>query len=289
MFGYVAANLHDLSPAEQQRYRAAYCGLCRELGSRCGQRCRFCLTYDMTFLALLLGSLYEPAERKEAFRCPLHPVKRQTSLRTEFTDYAADLSVALAYHKCLDDWNDDRSIPARSYAALLEAPYRAAADRLPHQCGAIEEGLAEIRAIEADAAAPPDAAANRFGALLGQLFACRQDHWEAALHQLGGELGRFIYFMDAACDLGEDLRKGSYNPLAKLDLSDQDTAETLTLFAARATETFEKLPLEQDLHLLRSVMYSGIWQKWNAKLAKRRKREERGGKPAPNPNETKDA
>lgn len=289
MFGYVAANLHDLSANERQRYRAAYCGLCRQLGARCGQRCRFCLTYDMAFLALLLGSLYEPAEREEAFRCPLHPAKRQTSLRTEFADYAADLSVALAYHKCLDDWDDDRSLPARSYAALLEAPYRAAVERLPSQCEAIERGLADIRAIEADPASSPDAAANRFGAVLGELFACRQDLWAESLRQLGGELGRFIYFMDAACDLEDDLSKGKYNPLAALDLSEQDTTETLTLFAARATGVFEKLPLERDLHLLRSVMYSGIWQKWNAKLAKRRKREGRGGKPDPNPNETKDA
>ena len=49
----------------------------------------------------------------------------------------------------------------------------------------------------------------------------------------------------------------------------------LQLFAARATRQFEKLPLEQDLHLLRSVLYSGIWQKRAAQQAKEAKKQAR--------------
>ncbi len=60
MFGYVQANLSDLSEEERARYRAAYCGLCRTLGQRHGTLSRLSLTYDLTFLMLLLSSLYEP-------------------------------------------------------------------------------------------------------------------------------------------------------------------------------------------------------------------------------------
>lgn len=272
MFGYVAANLNDLSDAEKARYQAAYCGLCRALKRRFGQSARMCLTYDMTFLALLLGSLYEPEEAHGKFRCTLHPLKPHEFASSEATDYAADLSVALAYHKCLDDWDDDRSVPAKAYAGVLAKPYARVAQRLPRQCAAIEQGMADIRAIEQDPASSPDDAARRFGAVLGQVFAWREDIWSAALRQFGEELGRFIYFMDAACDLEDDQRKGSYNPLAALQMSDQDTTEALTTFAARATAVFERLPLEQDLHLLRSVLYSGVWQKRAAQLAKKEKR-----------------
>ena len=62
MFGFVVANQQALSPEELQRYRAVYCGLCRALGSRHGATARLTLTYDMTFLILLLNSLYEPEE-----------------------------------------------------------------------------------------------------------------------------------------------------------------------------------------------------------------------------------
>ena len=328
MFGYVAANLHDLSDAEQQRYRAAYCGLCHALHERFGNLSRFSLTYDMTFLTLLLGSLYEPEEHEGQMRCVLHPVKPHRYVRTQFSDYAADLSVVLSYHKCLDDWHDDRNPAARGYAALLAQSYRTVAARLGRQCAAIEEGLADIARIEEAGAAgmraatgtrattgvsagdfsvgastgspsdafaagasaetppdapdksalapSPDAAANRFGALLGELFVYQDDVWADTLRQLGDQLGRFIYFMDAACDLERDRRTGSYNPLAALDVSQETVGETLSLLAARATKLFEKLPLERDLHLLRSVLYSGMWQKYRSHL----KRKEKTARPA---------
>ena len=39
--------------------------------------------------------------------------------------------------------------------------------------------------------------------------------------------------------------------------------QTLQLTAADAANTFERLPLEQDLHLLRSVLYEGVWIQFN--------------------------
>ena len=29
------------------------------------------------------------------------------------------------------------------------------------------------------------------------------------------------------------------------------------------TAVFEQLPLEQDLHLMRNILYTGVWQKYN--------------------------
>ena len=210
MFGYLVAAPELMTEPQLGRYRAAYCGLCHALKERFGQASRFSLTYDMAFLTLLLGSLYEPQEQTGRERCVAHPMKPHAYLTTRFTDYAADLSVALAYHKCLDDWNDDRSVRARAYAGMLERAYGDVKQRLPRQCAAIE-----------------------------------------------------------------DRRSGSYNPLSSLDMEKEDIDTALTTFAGRATVHFEKLPLEQDLHLLRSVLYSGIWQKRNAQETKRLKREAR--------------
>ena len=54
MFGYVIANPDSLSPEELARYKSCYCGLCRTLKERHGSLSRLTLTYDMTFLVLLL-------------------------------------------------------------------------------------------------------------------------------------------------------------------------------------------------------------------------------------------
>ena len=59
MFGYVIPDRAGLSPEAQSRYRSAYCGLCRRIDALHGLRGRFSLSYDLTFLNILLCSLYE--------------------------------------------------------------------------------------------------------------------------------------------------------------------------------------------------------------------------------------
>lgn len=296
MFGYVIPGLDGLPEGERGRYREAYCGLCRAIGARCGQRCRLALSYDMAFMALVLGSLYEPAERVGRGRCALHPARPRAFAQTDATDYAADLTVVLAYHKCLDDWHDDRSAKARAAAAALAGPYRAVRRRLPGQCAAIEAAMADIAAIEqagrAQAAAaaagasggvaaePPDAdaAANRFGVLLGDLFAAwRDDYWADGLRRFGARLGKLVYLMDAAVDFDDDAASGSYNPFVAIGASRQGMREGLEAVAGATADAFERLPLERDVHLLRSVLYEGIWQRLNAQDAKRAEKAGAGG------------
>ena len=65
MFGYVRPNLADMPETEQQRYRSHYCGLCHAIGARHGQLARMALTFDLTYLTIFLGSLYEPEENPD--------------------------------------------------------------------------------------------------------------------------------------------------------------------------------------------------------------------------------
>ena len=67
MYGYIVMNKPELKIREYERYRAYYCGLCKSLKTDAGMRGQISLSYDMTFLALLLSALYEPetVEKKE--------------------------------------------------------------------------------------------------------------------------------------------------------------------------------------------------------------------------------
>lgn len=270
MFGFILPDIESLEDEEKKRYRAAYCGVCRSLKQRYGQLPRVTVSFDMTFLALVLGSLYEPQETKGAARCPLHPAKPQAFAQSEYSNYAADLSVAFAYHKLLDDWHDDHTIKSRAAAFALAGAYRKAKKRIPQECRAIEEALAEIQdmekqLLEQNESLPLDAPANRFGLLLGDIFAHKNDFWVTDLRRFGARLGKFVYVMDAAMDLEEDLRTGSYNPFKYMDHDPQALRDNLEYLAASMTEVFERLPLERDLHLLRSVLYAGVWQRFEAK------------------------
>ncbi len=293
MFGFVAADAGALSEEEKERYRAVYCGLCLALRDRYGQLSRACLTYDLTFFVLLCNSLHEPVETKGASHCVMHPAPAAPRpwARSTWTDYAADLSVALAYHKVLDDIADDGDLKARAAERLLAGAYERARTRIPEQCAEIERAMATIRTIEeagrsnedalsggagtacdspfsADAtdtvlAFDPDAAAHEFGRMLGRLFTHNQGSWTKTMEELGRGLGRFIYLMDAAVDFDDDAASGSYNPFVALGSDAEAVRATLALAAADAAAPYERLPLVQDAHLMDSILYSGVWAQFN--------------------------
>jgi len=271
MFGYVQANPADLSLEEQARYKAAYCGLCRTLGKRHGFLSRLALTYDLTFLALLLSSLYEPEESTGQCRCCIHPCRKHPYAIDPYTEYAADMTIALTYHKCMDDWKDDRRLLRRCYAGLLKKPYRRVKADWPDQCACIETSLDRLSRLEQQGIEDPDAASRCFGQLMEGLFVCRNDHWAEPLGRLGRGLGEYIYLADAAVDLEEDRAHGRYNPLNSLSSSPQELRPTLMMVLGDASQAFETLPLLQDIHLLRNILYSGIWTKYNLGTQKKEK------------------
>lgn len=275
MFGYIMADRETLSEEELSRYGGCYCGLCKTLGKRHGFLGRFTLNYDMTFLVLVLSSLYEPEEERGIGRCPVHPMKKRPYWRSEYTDYAADLNLLLAWYNCMDDWEDEKRLSRLLLAKCLTGKVKKIKNHYPRQAKAIEENLALLRRYESGDEVSADLAANAFGDLMGELFVPRQeDHWAKELRALGQSLGRFIYILDACIDLELDRKKGLPNPLLALN-PDARTREgdydLLTMLLGDASRSFEYMPLLQDVHLMRNILYSGLWQKYNETFSKRDK------------------
>ncbi len=272
MFGYVRPNLADLSESDQVRYRAHYCGLCHAIGERHGQLARMALTFDLTYLTVFLASLYEPEETAGEGKCVPHPVKAHPWVRSGITDYAADMTIALTYHKCLDDWQDDKSLPARGCAAWLKKAYVKVKAEYPRQCEAIEKALHDLTQVEKRRDPSPDAAAKCFGELMAELFVMTEDYWMGALRAFGYSLGRYIYMLDAVCDYDKDVKSGSYNPVILMGRQPEDMRDTLEMLLGDASAAFEKLPLIQDEEILRNILYSGVWQGYNETLHKKDKK-----------------
>ena len=80
MFGYIIVHKPELKVREYETYKASYCGLCRSLKKRHGRIGQMTLSYDMTFLALLLTGLYEPETITGCERCIAHPVGKNLFL-----------------------------------------------------------------------------------------------------------------------------------------------------------------------------------------------------------------
>ena len=280
MFGFVVANTEALNEAQLARYRGAYCGLCRALQKRHGDLSRLTLNYDMTFLVLLLSSMYEPEEESGEGRCMAHPVHRRSWWRSRFTDYAADMNVALAWHNCMDDWADERKLLSLTEAKLLRSHYETVYRTWQRQCDAIEECMELLHAVETSDTPVPDAAANAFGRLMGELFAVEADSvWNPHFRAFGEALGRFVYWMDACVDLEKDRKNGSFNPLLVMrpgeTVDEAEKLELLKMLIAECAAEFERLPLVRDVEILRSVLYSGVWTQYLMKQKKEQK--EKGG------------
>ena len=261
MFGYVAANMKELTKQQQDRYGGVYCGICLRIREQASQAARLGLSFDMAFLALLLMSLYEPEEISGKRACGLHPIRPRLWTENEFTRYAADMNVALAYYNAVDDWCDDRKLSAKAAASVLEPHLQGIRARYPRQCQAIATCIQRLSALERENCQNPDETANCFGALMAELLVYEEDLWADTLRKMGMALGRFIYLADAAVDFRRDRKKGRYNPL--LAVSPQEDwprwEEYLILAMGSCTEAFERLPLVQDKKLLDNSLYSGVW------------------------------
>ena len=274
MFGYITTASAGLAKERQDRYRAMYCGLCHTLGKRFGPLGQMTLSYDVTFLYLLLSSLYEPEEQQETERCISHPLREHSYVRNSLADYCCDMNLALAYHKCLDDWQDDHSHLGQAEAALLRKSYQQVAMRYPDKCRAIEECLHELSALEKKEKATLDEAANLSGKMLGILYRYLEDAWADDLEQMGQWLGRFIYLLDAYDDLPSDIKRNRFNPLRQYQgNADYETfvKESLTMLIGECTQIFETLPLVQDMDILRNILYAGCWTRYEQLQQKRNK------------------
>jgi hypothetical protein len=266
MFGYVIADFDKLTEEEKLRYRSCYCGLCMALGKRHGTVSRITLTYDMTFLILLLSALYGEDDKAGTGRCIVHPVRRCRYSRNEFTDYAADMNVVLAYYNFLDDWSDSRKITAMGEAKLFERKYRRIEEQYPVRCKRIKECLDELSDAEKAGTANPDVPASCFGRLLGEIFVRNDDEYGSGLRAFGNSMGRFIYIMDACLDLKEDIKRGRYNPMAATPSG--DFGDILNLLMSDCMEKYRQLPVRRDEKLIENILYSGVWTRYEVKNKK---------------------
>jgi hypothetical protein len=260
MFGYIAANLKALSKEEKERYAKFYCGLCHELDAKYGHIGRMTLSYDMTFLSMLLSALYELEENCCSGRCIRHSIRRHPYVVTEATVYAAQMNLLLAYYQRMDDLADDHNPIAGIMGRKLVQYLPNIEESNPRQYAAITDCLRRLGDMERTGEINPDMPTNCFGEMVGALFVWRNDEYTGILRRMGAALGRFIYLLDAANDLRADVKKERYNPLVAQPA--QDFTPLLTLMIAECTAEFEKLPIHRDKHILQNHLYSGAWQKY---------------------------
>ena len=277
MFGYIRPYKAELKCKDFDLYRATYCGLCRRLRQRHGWLAPFFLTYDFTFLAMLLW------ESEESFtpcsgRCYANPLcKKIMCPDSSALDLAADESIILTYWKVRDSVRDEhglKAILARGLELLLTPGYRKAAKlRGDFDC-AVQKNLSELDKLERENCTSLDRSADAFAQILSA--AVPESHEQGRiLKQLLYHVGRWIYLIDARDDLEEDRVEGRYNPiLLRYNGTSDDTALSLTMsqsleLAGAALQLGEygcRRPVLENilylgLPLIQRAVFDGSWAK----------------------------
>ena len=277
MFGYVTVNKDELKIKDYNRYHSYYCGLCRSLQLRHGKKGQVTLSYDMVFLDILLNGLYETPLTYEKRSCMLHPLQKHEMVFNELTDYTADMGLLLTYFKLLDNWKDEKDVKSRGFARSLMKDIVGIDVKWPRQSRAVRTCIHQLNGYEATGEYDLDKVSGLTGTMLGELFVYKEGDWSNELRKMGLYLGKFIYLLDAFEDLDKDLKKKDYNPWKPImDRKDFDATveNTLTMMMADCAKEFEKLPIVQDVEILRNILYSGVWTKY---ALVRKKRDEKKG------------
>lgn len=273
MFGYIAINKAEMTFKDYDIYHSYYCGLCKCLKENYGKRGQLTLSFDMTFLIVLLTGLYEPETKIEMVNCIAHPLEKHTARTNELTEYAAAVNLILSYYKFKDDWDDERSKKSYAAAKILSPKMRSIQKLYPKKMTVVSDRLKRLSELERENEQNLDLMAGLFGEIMAELFVYRHDEWEDSLRKMGFFLGKFIYLMDAYEDVEKDIKTGSYNPLKKEFTENIAFASKcrslLTMMMSECSREFERLPILLHAEILRNILYSGVWCRYTMVTARR--------------------
>lgn len=260
MFGYIV--LSNKAEKEDKRvYRECYCGLCHTLKEKYGRTGMLSLSYDMTFLSLLLSDLSSQEKTEGIERCPVHPLKKHNYFVTPVMDYTSDMQMLLSYYSLLDSIHDENKGVKREKSYLEFIP--AIEKKYPRQTKAVKENLGVISSYEEKNIKGVEKPALAFGNLLGEIFVYdEKSFFKEDLFLLGCSLGKFIYILDAWDDRDRDMKKGLYNPFDD-SVTYTSVKDMLLDAASSASDCYNRLPLDEYTSIMDNIIYSGMWTKFN--------------------------
>jgi hypothetical protein len=287
MFGYVVPEKPEMKIKEYELFRAYYCGVCRSIGRRHGHLRRLSLSYDATFLAVLLSAAAGESIQVNKKRCFVHPLKkRHVVSNSSVVDYASDINIILAYYNLEDKKRDKESLISASALILLKRAFKRLRKKYSDKCGVIEQRLGELIRLEKEKCASIDMAAEPFAKLMEEITAyeplCADEDTGKILRWLGYNLGKWIYLMDAYDDLEKDIRNGNYNPFIYqygynkqgVDAFRQqirEKAEFILFYPLNEiSRAFELLEAKRNRGILENIIYVGMLSKTENILGIRR-------------------
>lgn len=272
MFGYVRINKMDLTFREFDVYKGYYCGLCKYLKQNHGEISRLSLNYDITFLILLLTSVYRPKSNITQEVCIANPIKKKARIVNEITEYAASMNVLLTYYKLEDNLHDDKGIKDILAYNIYKGKLKKAYEKYPEKADYIKNQLLVLQNLEESNSTDIDAVSNTFGNLMGEIFAYKNDKYEHDLRIIGFNIGKYIYMLDAYEDLDRDIKKGRYNPFIEYANKKEELRKRvdklISISLGHLAQSIDNLHIKFNINIIENIIYSGVYLRYKNILNK---------------------
>ncbi|MBQ1186555.1 MAG: hypothetical protein IIX54_02575 [Clostridia bacterium] len=276
MFGYIRASKPEMRIKEYELYKAVYCSLCKEMGKTYGVFSRFTLSYDFTFYALLNMALKTDSCDIVKKACTCNPLKKCSylSVRKDMQMPAA-ASMILCYFKLMDNINDEKGLKKIKYFLVkpfIASAYKKASKLYPELNKIAEDYINNQTYIEKDNCSNIDMAAEPTAKCLAEMFKLlsADEMQKRCLDRVGYSIGRYIYILDAAVDLDEDIKLGRYNPLTKMqqegDYTKDFIAGQLNICVGEAAKAYELLDIKKFKNILDNLIYLGLQDTFKKEL-----------------------
>lgn len=271
MLGYVRAYKPDMKMRDYELYRGIYCSLCRALGRNYSPLAQLFLSYDFALACVIRLAAAESGCSFSQKRCPYNPAKKCLICGSrDVFDFCSHAVIITVYYKILDNLHD-KGFFSRLAAALVFPAVRLMHKKAARLAPETEKAVADAMKKQAETEKKPspsvDEAAHPSADALGKVFAIGfEGKIKEAVYSIGYMTGRFVYILDAADDLDDDLKKGCFNPFSSCDVSDSESRKAfaekvrgmLNLTQSSVLEASDSLEAKRFYEIIDNILLDGL-------------------------------
>ncbi|MGN0241816.1 MAG: DUF5685 family protein [Candidatus Weimeria sp.] len=275
MFGIIVADKNNLSSDETAKYDAYHCGLCKALREVGGTKARVILSYDMTFNYILLSGLYEDEPVGSSIYCSTHPLSKHLCFSGDIASYTAEMSILMSYTRMVCG-SYSKGSNEQKFVDSLRGTVRQIEEKYPTQAEVCKKSIVSIRDSARRNEENEQLSACRVGEIFGTSLLMREDELKHDIYDVGFYLGKFYFLMGAHLSRASDKDAGIYNPLIIKEEKNPDGYESairanLKSLIHEAEKSLERLPVKHDASILKNILESGVWLKYNSSNEKLQK------------------
>jgi hypothetical protein len=177
----------------------------------------------------------------------------------------AAAAMIMSYYKLLDNIEDEKGLKKLGFLMLkpfLKSANKKAEKQYPQVEKIVCDYITEQTFLEKQNCQEIDKIADPTAKALSQiLMLCSVDKsQQRVLERLGYCLGRYIYLLDAFCDLKDDIKNGSYNVLKNKPQAEVNEYIKSQIYFCinEAAKAFELLDIKKYKSILGNIIYLGL-------------------------------